>query len=77
MLHSERDEKREEVADVIRSLINVIILTPSDNGLQIALHGNRVGILTITFGAQKSRVPSGPWRSYFQAQIPARITASG
>lgn len=52
MLHSELDEKRQEAAEVIRSLIETIILTPSDKGLQIDVRGDLAGILTVASGGQ-------------------------
>lgn len=52
MLHSELDEKRQEAAEVIRSLIEAIILTPSDTGLQIDVRGDLAGILTVASGGQ-------------------------
>ncbi|UMM07984.1 recombinase family protein [Gluconobacter frateurii] len=52
MLHSELDEKRQEAAEVIRSLIEAIILTPSDKGLQIDVQGDLAGILTVASDGQ-------------------------
>ena len=52
MLHSELDENRQEAAEVIRSLIEAIILTPSDKGLQIDVRGDLAGILTVAAGGQ-------------------------
>ncbi|WP_456303641.1 hypothetical protein [Acetobacter orientalis] len=52
MLHSELDEKRQKAAEVIRSLIEAIILTPSGKGLQIDVQGDLAGILTVASGGQ-------------------------
>ncbi|WP_456305299.1 hypothetical protein [Acetobacter orientalis] len=58
MLHSELDEKRQKTAEVIRSLIEAIILTPSDKGLQIDVQGDLAGILTVASGSGQTKTPS-------------------
>ena len=58
MLHSELDEKRQEAAEVIRSLIEAIILTPSDKGLQIDVRGDLAGILTVASGSGQTKTPA-------------------
>ena len=41
------DEARPQAADVIRSLVSSIVLTPADGVLQVELRGDLAGILTI------------------------------
>ena len=49
---TELGEKRQEAAEAIRSLIEAIILTPSDQGLQIDVRDDLAGILTVASGGQ-------------------------
>lgn len=58
MLHSELDEQRQEAAEVIRSLIEAIILTPSDKRLQIDVRGDLAGILTMASGSGQTKTPA-------------------
>ena len=43
---------RGEATDILRSLIDTILLTPGDGELQIELRGNLAGILTISTNAK-------------------------
>ncbi|BCK76629.1 DNA recombinase [Acetobacter aceti NRIC 0242] len=54
MLHSELDEKRQEAAEVIEA----IILTPSDKGLQIDVRGDLAGILAVASGNGNAKNPA-------------------
>ena len=53
-LNSELETQRQEAAEIVRSLIEAIILTPSDDGMRIDVRGDLAGILTIACGTQKS-----------------------
>lgn len=53
-LNSELETQRQEAAEIVRSLIETIILTPSDDGMRIDVCGDLAGILTIASGTQKS-----------------------
>ncbi|GAA4488882.1 recombinase family protein [Gluconacetobacter asukensis] len=56
----QQDTTRLEAADLIRSLIERIVLTPVDGALRVELHGDLAGILTIAAGAkQKSPTVAG------------------
>lgn len=49
-----REETRAEAADLLRSLIDKIVLKPKENGkYAIDLHGDLAGILTIASGKHK------------------------
>ncbi|GCD60458.1 DNA resolvase [Acetobacter pasteurianus NBRC 3280] len=53
-LNSELETQRQEAAEIVRSLIETIILTPSDDGMRIDVRGDLASILTIASGTQKS-----------------------
>lgn len=53
-LNSELETQRQEAAEIVRSLIEAIILTPSDDGMRIDVRGDLAGILTIASETQKS-----------------------
>ena len=56
----QQDETRAQAAEVIRSLVSEIVLTPEDGALQIDVRGDLAGILTIAAsGHQKSPPLSG------------------
>lgn len=55
-LQEDSEAKRMVAADVIRSLVREIILTPEDDALQIDVRGDLVGILAISL---KSKRPAG------------------
>jgi site-specific DNA recombinase len=55
-LQEDSEEKRMIAADVIRSLVREIILTPEDGELQIDVRGDLAGILAISL---KSKRPAG------------------
>ena len=56
----QQDDTRAQAAEVIRSLVSEIVLTPEGGGLQIDVRGDLAGILTIaTSGNQKSPPLSG------------------
>ena len=51
----QQDDTRAQAAEVIRSLVSEIVLTPEDGALQIDVRGDLAGILTIAAsGNQKS-----------------------
>ncbi|OUJ14861.1 recombinase family protein [Acetobacter sp. DsW_063] len=54
-LHAELDDRRQEAAEIIRTLIDAIILKPLDGNLQIEVCGDLAGILRVAAGdRQKS-----------------------
>ncbi len=56
----QQDDTRAQAAEVIRSLVSEIVLTPEDGALQIDVRGDLAGILTIAAsGHQKSPPLSG------------------
>ncbi|MBO6924296.1 MAG: recombinase family protein, partial [Roseicyclus sp.] len=55
-LQSEDGEKRMEAADIIRTLVEKIVLTPSDGKVEIDVQGDLAGILTLSV---KKRSPAG------------------
>ncbi|GBQ26820.1 hypothetical protein HLH34_17660 [Gluconacetobacter azotocaptans] len=56
----QQDATRLEAADLIRSLIERIVLTPVNGALRVELFGDLAGILTIAAGAkQKSPTVAG------------------
>ena len=56
----QQDDTRAQAAEVIRSLVSEIVLTPEDGALQINVRGDLAGILTIAAaGTQKSPPLSG------------------
>ncbi len=55
-LQEDSEAKRKVAADVLRSLVREIILTPENGGLQIDVRGDLAGILAISL---KSKRPAG------------------
>ena len=47
-LQDEEEEKRIEAADILRSLVNQIVLTPVDGKVEIDVQGDLAGILIIS-----------------------------
>ncbi|MGI9505021.1 MAG: hypothetical protein ACR2RE_18400 [Geminicoccaceae bacterium] len=55
------EENRAEAAEVIRSLVDRIIMTPNDKGqLEIDLHGDLAGILSMATNKDKPLEESDP-----------------
>jgi hypothetical protein len=54
----EGEETRIKAAEIIRSLVDAIVLTPENGDLRVDLKGDLAGILAIATGG-KSRVPVG------------------
>ena len=54
----EEDETREEAMEIIRSLIDKVVLTPVDGELRIDLHGELAGILALS--EEGSKKPASP-----------------
>jgi site-specific DNA recombinase len=48
-----REETRIEAAEIIRSLVNEIVLTPEGGELKVGLRGDLVGILAIAVSGKK------------------------
>lgn len=76
MLHSKLNKKYLKEAEIVRLLIEAIILTLSDNAHQFDIRGDLVGNSDDCVLNAKSHVLSYT-HARFQAQIPVRITASG
>jgi len=55
-----REETRAEAAEIIRSLVDEIVLTPEDSELKIDLRGDLAGILAIATNAKRP-LASGTW----------------
>ena len=55
-LQDEEEEKRVEAADILRSLVDQIVLTPVDDKMAIDVQGDLAGILTI---AAQTKNPAG------------------
>ena len=51
-LQDEEEEKRIEAADILRSLVDQIVLTPVDGKMEIDVQGDLAGILTIATQTQ-------------------------
>lgn len=47
-LQDEEEEKRIEAADILRSLVDKIVLTPVDGKVEIDVQGDLAGLLTIS-----------------------------
>ena len=54
----DREESRTEAAEIIRSLVDEIVLTPEDGELKIALRGDLAGILAIATNGKRP-TPAG------------------
>ena len=54
-LQEDSEAKRMAAADIIRSLVKEIVLTPSDNELKIDVRGDLAGILAISL---KTKTPA-------------------
>ncbi len=57
------DETRVEAAEIIRSLVDEIVLTPEDGELRIDLKGELAGILAMSSGGKK---PAAAMRDGFE-----------
>ncbi len=57
------DETRLEAAEIIRSLVDEIVLTPEHGELRIDLKGERAGILAMSTGSKK---PAAATRDGFE-----------
>ncbi|WP_156681784.1 recombinase family protein [Sphingomonas profundi] len=55
-LNSGPEAERLKAADLLRSLISAIVLTPSDSGLEMDVQGDLAGILTIASNAKSPAV---------------------
>ena len=56
-LQCEDEEKRTEAADILRTLVEDIVLTPVDGKMEIDVRGDLAGILTLT--VQTPKAPRG------------------
>ena len=69
-LHGESDAERMEAAEVLRSLVKEIVLTPEGAQLQIDVRGDLAGILAISADSKRPAVVAG--RSQFEMVAGAR-----
>ncbi|WP_114391271.1 recombinase family protein [Notoacmeibacter marinus] len=59
-LQNEDGEKRMEAADIIRTLVEKIVLTPSDGKVEIDVQGDLAGILTLSVQKRSPAGGAGP-----------------
>jgi len=69
----QKEDSRTHAAEVIRSLVSAIILTPVDGVLQVELHGDLAGILTIAASGREKSPSSGEAGSSSQVKMVAGI----
>ena len=69
-----REETRTEAAEIIRSLVDEIVLTPENGEFNIDLRGDLAGILTIATGAKRP-LPGGNGVSIDELASQAELVA--
>jgi site-specific DNA recombinase len=74
-LQEETEDKRLHAADVLRSLVQRIVLTPEDGELRIELVGDLAGILSIAVKPKPQTSPSADTTSLTQNSRPIRAAA--
>ena len=71
-----RDDTRAEAAEIVRSLVSRIELTPRDGKLVIDLHGDLAGLLSLAANKKKPGTPggeAGPGCAIAQASLVAGV----
>ncbi len=59
-LQDDDEEKRTEAADIIRTLVETIVLTPTDGKVEIDVQGDLAGILTLSVQTKNPAGQAGP-----------------
>ncbi|WOS64637.1 recombinase family protein [Sinorhizobium fredii] len=73
-----REENRAEAADLLRSLVDRITLTPNDQGkLEVDLYGDLAGILTLAANAKGPLDESGPLQDKLVAGMRNHLALAG
>lgn len=59
-LQDDEEEKRTEAADILRTLVETIVLTPADGKVEIDVQGDLAGILTLSVRTKNPTSQAGP-----------------
>ena len=66
-----KPDVRSEAAEALRALIDKVVLTPSEDGYDIDLHGDLAGILTLASGAKAKTAVAGMAKAVSQVSLVA------